>query len=272
MIAVAEKGTDRDERRVGELAREVHGDLAGEDDAGDARFRLERVERDVEVRGHGLLDDGDGGRAGGRRPHEIAEHLARELEIGLPAGEARIGEDADEGALELSYVALDVLGDELDHFVGPLGKPTEIDQYGHVVGVVHGQDKLRRFQLVQESSTGYSLTLDVSHHKAFWLFGDGGTGKSTFLYVLEHLLGPSALFAAFTGVLLFASSIIAGWVENWFVYYRLDSAIRHNPRFTRTLGRSEIVVSAVGMGCWAIGGPVMAGRPLFFPYKNQFFA
>ena len=51
-----------------------------------------------------------------------------------------------------------------------------------------------------------------------------------------HLLGPSALFAAFTGVLLFASSIIAGWVENWFVYYRLDSAIRYNPRFTRALG------------------------------------
>ncbi|HMN92882.1 MAG TPA: site-specific recombinase [Hydrogenophaga sp.] len=53
------------------------------------------------------------------------------------------------------------------------------------------------------------------------------------------LLGPSALFAALTGVLLFASSIIAGWVENWFVYYRLDSAIRHNPRFTGWLGRER---------------------------------
>src|SRR3989344_2467154 len=31
-----------------------------------------------------------------------------------------------------------------------------------------------------------------------------------------HLLGPSLFFAAFTGVLLFASSIIAGWTENWF--------------------------------------------------------
>ncbi len=29
--------------------------------------------------------------------------------------------------------------------------------------------------------------------------------------------------------------------------------------FTRTLGRSEIVVSAVGMGCWAIGGPFWRG-------------
>ena len=50
------------------------------------------------------------------------------------------------------------------------------------------------------------------------------------------LLGPSLLFAAFTGVLLFASSILAGWVENWFVLHRLDSAIRYNPRITRRLG------------------------------------
>jgi site-specific recombinase len=50
------------------------------------------------------------------------------------------------------------------------------------------------------------------------------------------LLGPSVLFAAFTGVLLFSSSIIAGWVENWFVLHRLDSAMRYNPRITRVLG------------------------------------
>ncbi|MDO9480358.1 MAG: site-specific recombinase [Hydrogenophaga sp.] len=51
-----------------------------------------------------------------------------------------------------------------------------------------------------------------------------------------HLLGPTLLFAALTGVLLFASSIVAGWVENWFVFHKLDSAVRHNPRFTRVLG------------------------------------
>jgi site-specific recombinase len=54
-----------------------------------------------------------------------------------------------------------------------------------------------------------------------------------------QLLGPTALFAAFTGVLLFASSIIAGWVENWFVFHRLDSAIRHNLSTTRWLGRAR---------------------------------
>lgn len=51
-----------------------------------------------------------------------------------------------------------------------------------------------------------------------------------------HLLGPTALFAAFTGVLLFLASLAGGWVENWFVFYRLDSALRYNPRITALLG------------------------------------
>lgn len=51
-----------------------------------------------------------------------------------------------------------------------------------------------------------------------------------------RLLGPTPLFAAFTGTLLFASSIVAGWVENWFVFHKLDSALTHHPRFTRLLG------------------------------------
>ena len=53
------------------------------------------------------------------------------------------------------------------------------------------------------------------------------------------LLGPSALYAAFTGVLLFSSSIIAGWTENWFVLHRMDSAIRYNPSITRLLGKAR---------------------------------
>jgi site-specific recombinase len=53
------------------------------------------------------------------------------------------------------------------------------------------------------------------------------------------LLGPTAFFAAFTGVLLFASSLIAGWVENWFVWHRLDSAIAWNPRIVARLGAAR---------------------------------
>lgn len=55
----------------------------------------------------------------------------------------------------------------------------------------------------------------------------------------HHLIGPTPLFAAVTGLLLFASSLIAGWVENWFVFHRLDSAIAHHPRSVRWLGAAR---------------------------------
>jgi len=52
----------------------------------------------------------------------------------------------------------------------------------------------------------------------------------------HHMLGRTIPFAVVTGALLFASSIIAGWVDNWFVLHRLDSVIAWHPRFTRWLG------------------------------------
>ena len=58
------------------------------------------------------------------------------------------------------------------------------------------------------------------------------------MHVLDTLtlLGPTLMWAAFTGMILFASSLMAGWFENWFVLHRLSSAIRYNPRFTAVLG------------------------------------
>ncbi len=75
-------------------------------------------------------------------------------------------------------------------------------------------------------------------------WGVGGAplvGAQDGQYVLNSLTlwGPTALFAAFTGVLLFASSLIAGWAENWFVYHRLDSAIAWNPRIVQSLGAAR---------------------------------
>ncbi len=73
------------------------------------------------------------------------------------------------------------------------------------------------------------------------LFGAPPVGTKEAEYVLHSitLLGPTALFAAFTGVLLFASSLVAGWAENWFVFHRLDSAIAWNPRIVATLGAAR---------------------------------
>ena len=72
----------------------------------------------------------------------------------------------------------------------------------------------------------------------WWTFGKPMIDGVQAEHVLHSLtlLGPTALFAAFTGVLLFASSIVAGWAENWFVLHRLDSAMRYNPRITAALG------------------------------------
>jgi site-specific recombinase len=76
---------------------------------------------------------------------------------------------------------------------------------------------------------------------AWWLAGAPMVGAKDAEHVLHslHLLGPTALYAAFTGVLLFVSSLIAGWVENWFVFHRLDSAIAWNPRILARLGSSR---------------------------------
>lgn len=63
-----------------------------------------------------------------------------------------------------------------------------------------------------------------------------GAEKGQYLLGSLTLLGPTALYAAFTGVLLFASSLVAGWAENWFVFHRLDSALAWNPRVVALLG------------------------------------
>ena len=76
---------------------------------------------------------------------------------------------------------------------------------------------------------------------ATWAFGAPLVGEKDAQYVLHSLtlLGPSVLYAAFTGVLLFSSSLIAGWAENWFVFHQLDSALRWNPRIVARLGAAR---------------------------------
>jgi len=73
------------------------------------------------------------------------------------------------------------------------------------------------------------------------LFGAPPVGHDAAQHVLHSLtlLGPTALYAAFTGVLLFASALIGGWAENWFVWHRLDSAIAWNPRIVARLGAAR---------------------------------
>jgi site-specific recombinase len=73
---------------------------------------------------------------------------------------------------------------------------------------------------------------------AWWALGRPLVSEKDAHYVLHSitLLGPTPLYAAFTGVLLFASSLIAGWAENWFVFHRLGSALAFHPAIVDRLG------------------------------------
>ncbi|WP_431821475.1 site-specific recombinase [Burkholderia sp. F1] len=75
------------------------------------------------------------------------------------------------------------------------------------------------------------------------------------------LLGPTPFYAALTGVLLWSSSLLAGWADNWFVLHRVGDALAYNRRLRLTLGaagaaklarfcRSNVagVVGNVGLG------------------------
>ncbi|MBP0620317.1 site-specific recombinase [Cupriavidus consociatus] len=50
------------------------------------------------------------------------------------------------------------------------------------------------------------------------------------------ILGPTPLYAAFTGVLLWLSSLIAGWADNWFALHRVHDVIAYNRRLHYVLG------------------------------------
>jgi len=108
------------------------------------------------------------------------------------------------------------------------------------------------------------------------LFGRPVVGEATAEHVLHDLtlLGPTPLYAAFTGVLLFAASLVAGWAENWFVLHRLDSALRWNPRIVSLLGASR---AARWSGWWranvsGIAANVSLGLLLgIVPVLLQFF-
>ena len=61
------------------------------------------------------------------------------------------------------------------------------------------------------------------------------------LYTMKSfsILGMTPFYAAFTGILLWLSSLVAGWMDNWFAYRRLSSALSHNRRMVLILGETR---------------------------------
>jgi site-specific recombinase len=78
-----------------------------------------------------------------------------------------------------------------------------------------------------------------------------------------HELQPwvSLPFAAFTGVLLWCSSVAAGWLENFATYRRLPDAIGHHPVLRRIIGpkRALAVGKAFARNVSGFGGNTTLG-------------
>lgn len=88
-----------------------------------------------------------------------------------------------------------------------------------------------------------SLVFDYLWHLVFGAsFLDEKTSRGV-IASFDPFGSGTIFFAAFTGVLLWVSSLFAGWFENWVVYRRLPEAIEHH-RFGKRFGRARMAKAA----------------------------
>lgn len=71
------------------------------------------------------------------------------------------------------------------------------------------------------------------------------TAKAIATLKSTDIFGPSAIYAMFTGFLLFSASLIAGWFENWVVLHRLPERLENNLAGARFFGRSRLVLAGL---------------------------
>jgi site-specific recombinase len=118
-----------------------------------------------------------------------------------------------------------------------------------------------------------AVALDYAYSaKAGHTFLDHETSEHV-LQSLNPFGGGTLFYAALTGVLLWLSSIAAGWIENWAVYRRLPEAIEHH-RLGRIVGRRTMVWlgRAFSRNLSGAGGNISLGFLLgMVPVLGKFF-
>lgn len=88
------------------------------------------------------------------------------------------------------------------------------------------------------------------------------------------VVGPTPLFAAFTGILLWLSSLVSGFADNWFALRRLREALTHQRRLVYVLGamRAERWAAWLDRNVAQIAGNVSLGLLLgMTPVLAEFF-
>jgi site-specific recombinase len=79
------------------------------------------------------------------------------------------------------------------------------------------------------------------HIVVLWLTGSEIMPPEKAVKALHSIsiLGPSVIYAAFTGVLLWASSLVAAWAGNWFACNHIGNALEMDRRLIRVLGTTR---------------------------------
>jgi site-specific recombinase len=116
--------------------------------------------------------------------------------------------------------------DELVRLIARIARSQFAAAVGNVTGVIVASIA---FDVAWRNLTGQS-------------FLDAGTAQGVVASFHPFATG-TIIFAALTGVILWMSSLVAGWFENWIVYRRLPEAIEHH-RFGKRLGKKRMAAMA----------------------------
>lgn len=108
----------------------------------------------------------------------------------------------------------------------------------------------------------------------YYGFGKNSMSDVQAMAIIQSVSPFSAalLFAAFTGVLLWLSSLMAGLVDNWFVLHHMQDVIRYNRRLNILVGSRRaagwatwwrenisVVVANLSLGLLLVYGPAFIG-------------
>jgi site-specific recombinase len=146
--------------------------------------------------------------------------------------------------------------DELVRLIARIARSQFAAAIGNVTGVIVTSIA---FDTLWRNLTGHS-------------FLDAGTAKGVVASFHPFKTG-TIFFAALTGVLLWMSSLVAGWFENWIVYRRVPEAIEHH-RWGKRLGKKRMARMARFLEHQAagFGGSVSLGFFLgMLPVFAKFF-
>lgn len=89
------------------------------------------------------------------------------------------------------------------------------------------------------------------------------------------VVGPTPIYAVFTGLLLFSASLFAGWFENWTILNRFEERLMNNERLHRWLGSKKAIsfASFVGNNANSLAANISLGFLLgLLPQVLKFFS